>query len=356
MQSTASSVRPRRVLLTVLAVVAALAGGLLLRELPSPQSGLPLPAPGSGVGDGASSADRVEVTLEERRLFGVRAFDDITPLDSPAAVTAAESRLHDGTMVVGVDLRGESKAYPITILIRHEMVNDIVGNVPVLVTWCPVCGTALVHDRRIDGIPRTFGNHRALYESAMTWYDHGTKSLWSQPSGVALAGPLAGVRLEMLPALVATWGAWKREQPDTLVVSEGIGSDSEAAVNPIASAPGAFVVGVAVSGATKAYPLDAVRLIGAVNDRVGEVPVLVYAGTGDAAVHVFDRTVEGSALVFELVGNGLRDIETGTMWDPASGRAVHGPHEGAELAELPYGTALRWAWERFYPGAEVYGS
>ena len=80
------------------------------------------------------------------------------------------------------------------------MVNDVVGGVPVLVTWCPPCGTGLVHDRRIDGKPHAFGNYTALYMNAMTWYDHETQSLWSQPVATAIDGPYKGVGLKMIPA------------------------------------------------------------------------------------------------------------------------------------------------------------
>ena len=356
MQSSSPWVWKRRLVLGGLLVAAIVAGaGTLLLPIGGPQGGLPLPASTIGPGTGASSERRVEVAFHQSRLYGTLAFDDVTPLNSPAFAPARESLLHDDTLIVGVALGGEAKAYPITVLEHHEMVNDIVGGVPVLVTWCPACGTALVHDRRIDGSARTFGNYSALYENAMTWYDDETRSLWWQPSGVALSGSLAGVRLDMLPARVATWAVWKRDRPGTLVLAEGIGSDSEASVNPLADAPGAFVVGVAVAGAVKAYPLDAIGR-DAINDRVGDVPVLVYVGPGGTSVYVFDRRVAGSALEFEWVGERLRDRETGSLWDPSTGGAVEGAHKGAVLSELPYGTAYRWAWEEFYPGADLYGA
>ena len=356
MQSSSPWVWKRRLVLGGLLVAAIVAGaGTLLLPIGGPQGGLPLPASTIGPGTGASSERRVEVAFHQSRLYGTLAFDDVTPLNSPAFAPARESLLHDDTLIVGVALGGEAKAYPITVLEHHEMVNDIVGGVPVLVTWCPACGTALVHDRRIDGSARTFGNYSALYENAMTWYDDETRSLWWQPSGVALSGSLAGVRLEMLPARVATWAGWKRDRPGPPVLAEGHGCARRASVSSLAEHPWAFVVGVAVAGAVKAYPLDAIGR-DAINDRVGDVPVLVYVGPGGTSVYVFDRRVAGSALEFEWVGERLRDRETGSLWDPSTGAAVEGAHKGAVLSELPYGTAYRWAWEEFYPGADLYGS
>ncbi len=345
--------RTRRLALAGLLVAAVAAGAAALAwPADGMQPGLPLPA-AAGRGDGASSADRVEVRFDERRLYGVLVFDDITPLRDPASAPAGASRLHDETLVVGVAVGQEAKAYPITVLQRHEIVNDEVGGVPVLVTWCLVCGTALVHDRRIDGRPYRFGNHGALYENALTWYDHETRSLWSQPSGAALMGPLVGVRLDMLPARLATWGEWKRERPDTLVLATGLGSDSEERTNPLADSPEAFVVGVAVAGGAKGYPLDVIADV-VVNDEVRGVPVLVYARDGGASIHVFDRRVSGTPLVFEWAGDQLRDRQTRSLWDAATGEAVEGRWEGAALRELPYGTAFEWAWRAFYPDAGVY--
>ena len=343
----------RRLALASLLVAAIAVGGAALAwPTDGMEPGLPLPAV-AGRGDGASSEDRGDVRFDERRLFGALVFDDLTPLRRPASAPIGASRLHDETLVVGVAVGEEAKAYPITVLQRHEIVNDDVGGVPVLVTWCLVCGTAVVHDRRIDGRPYSFGNYRALYENAMTWYDHETRSLWSQPSGAALSGPLAGVRLDMLPARLATWGAWKREQPDTLVLAEGLGNDSEERTNPLAASPEAFVVGVAVAGGAKAYPLDVIA--GAVvNDDVGGVPVLVYARDGGASIHAFDRRVSGTPLVFEWADDQLRDRQARSLWDAATGEAVEGRWKGAALRELPYGTAFEWAWRAFYPGAGVY--
>ena len=355
MQLSSRRAGTRRLALAGLLAIAVAGAAALAWPAFGTRPGLPLPAAVAVVGDGASSLERVDVRFDERRLRGELAFDDLTPLRDPASAPAAASRLHDETLVVGVALGGEAKAYPITVLARHEIVSDDVGGVPVLVTWCPVCGTALVHDRRIDGRARSFGSYGALYENALTWFDHETRSLWSQPSGVALLGPLAGVRLDMLPARLATWGAWKRERPDTLVLSEGIGATIEERVNPLADAPEAFVIGVSVDGAARGYPLGAITGV-ALNDEVGGVPVLIYRRDASAGVHVFDRRVSGRALEFEWAGSRLRDRETGSLWDAATGEAVEGRWEGASLRELPYGTALAWAWRAFYPEAGLYES
>ena len=141
-------------------------------------------------------------------FYGERQLDSTTPISEPVFRPGRESDLHGQTLVIGLALNGDAKAYPVTILNHHEMVNDVVGGVPVLVTWCPICGTGLVHDRRINGVPHTFGNYSTLYRNAMTWFDHETKSLWSQPTGTALEGQYEGIRLNMLAAQVLPWATW----------------------------------------------------------------------------------------------------------------------------------------------------
>ena len=143
---------------------------------------------------GFSDADFVQLLLP----------DDIAPIYDPQFVPAADAHLPDDEpddeLVVGSSINGDARAYPAGILYTREMVNDVVGGVPVLVTWCPRCYTALVHDRRVDGATAVFGNQGALYKGAMTWFDHETGSIWSQPLGKAVVGPRSGVSLNLMPS------------------------------------------------------------------------------------------------------------------------------------------------------------
>ena len=183
----------------------------------------------------------------------LRRRDDIPPVYAPQFVAAADADLPDDALIIGLAVNGAARAYPLGILYRRELVNDVVGGVPVLVSWCPLCYTALAHDRRHnDGAPASaFGNQGALYLGAMTWYDHDTGSVWSQPLGSAIAGPLAGATLRLLPASLAEWGRWRAAYPDTLVLTPA--DDGAAAQQYRGRRPGeGQVVGVAIGEAARA--------------------------------------------------------------------------------------------------------
>lgn len=145
--------------------------------------------------------------------------DDIPPIYDPQFVTAVNADLPNDELVIGFSINGDARAYPAGILYTREMVNDVVGGVPVLVTWCPRCYTALVHDRRVDGTTAVFGNQGALYKGAMTWFDHETGSIWSQPLGKALVGPRFGAALSLMPSQLTTWREWVKAHPETAVLT-----------------------------------------------------------------------------------------------------------------------------------------
>lgn len=211
-----------------------------------------------------------------------------------------------------------------------------------------------MHDRRIDGEAHTFGNYGALYKNAMTWYDHETRSTWSQPIGTALAGPYEGVRLEMIPTEVVPWETWRREHPDTVVLDVGARPFGPRGLDPFGGTRGDYVVGVALGDVAKAYPFDVVSQRIAVNDAVGDLPVVVYANPEDRSVHIFVRRVGESTLTMRWSDGRLVDEETGTRWDPSKGLGREGPLAGELLKELPYSTAYDWAWRDFYPHTEEY--
>ena len=210
-----------------------------------------------------------------------------------------------------------------------------------------------MHDRRIDGKTHTFGNFGILYKSAMTWWDHETESVWSQPIGTAIRGPYTGTRLRMVPAAVMPWATWKAEHPDTLVLE--VSGRFNIELDPFgARRIGNYVLGVELDEHAKAFRWDAVSARVVVNDFIGGVPVVVYANPADRSAHIFVRLIGDTHLEFEWREEEMRDRNTGSLWDPASGKATAGPLNGQALRELPYSTALDWAWKDFYPESEFY--
>ncbi len=149
--------------------------------------------------------------------------DGIPALDQPATVAAAQAEWANDDLVLGVVVAGEARAYPIAILNWHELVNDTLGGEPILVSFCPLCGTGMVFDRRVAGKARRFGVSGLLYRSDLLMYDRGSESLWSQISAEAVTGPLLGQRLRLLRARMDEWGRWRRDHPETTVLSRETG-------------------------------------------------------------------------------------------------------------------------------------
>ena len=145
--------------------------------------------------------------------------DAIPALHDPATRSAADAELRDDEIVLGIVVAGQPRAYPIAILNWHELVNDTLGGEPILVSFCPLCGTGMVFDRRVGGKARSFGVSGLLYRSDLLMYDRDSESLWSQISAEAVTGPLLGKRLRLHRARMDRWGTWRREHPTTTVLS-----------------------------------------------------------------------------------------------------------------------------------------
>ena len=182
----------------------------------------------------------------------------------------------------------------------------------------------------------------------MTWYDHRTKSIWSQPWGRAIQGELKGVELFLLPSQIATWESWVGAHPETLVMTNGTETlrfmrerfDPE------------FVIGLLWDGQASAYFYRDVAAVGVVNDTVGDEPVMVWAQ--DQRFHAYLRTLNDQVLTFEILAGDLVDEQTRSVWDPARGLALEGPLKGEALRPVPGSTAFDWAWRDFYPESDFY--
>ena len=185
--------------------------------------------------------------------------------------------------------------------------------------------------------------------NAMTWFDHQTESIWSQPWGMAIAGPMKGTQLRMLPVSLEPWGSWWASHPGTQVVDIN-GSFMYAGEEPRAG----FVIGVMVGGQAKAYGYATLVREGLVNDAVGGAPVVVLADPESRAIRAYVRDTGSAVLAFSLDAGRLVDAETGSVWDPVRGVATEGPLKGIALQPAPYLSAFADSWTDFYPGAPVY--
>jgi hypothetical protein len=200
--------------------------------------------------------------------------DGIPSIDKPEFKKASAMQLDEDTRVLGVQVNGMAKAYPIPIMNFHEIVNDDFAGQPVVVTYCPLCGSGVAFDAAIGGEKKTFGVSGLLYNSDVLLYDRQTESLWSQIMMEAVAGPMKGEELQMVPTMNTSFGEWKRKYPETLVLTENTGFQRDYSSNPYpgygASArlyfeveeqdarfhPKETVIGIEVNGEFKAYPFS----------------------------------------------------------------------------------------------------
>lgn len=259
------------------------------------------------------------------------------------------------------------RAYPIRILSYHEIVNDVLepDGQPIAVTWCPICASAVVYDRRVGGRTLTFGTSGKLADDALVMYDRETGSEWKQPSGSCIAGPLAGESLSVLPASVVpierfgseypdgevlepVRGTGERRSPRTIyrmepydryVASEGFGlramrgegerrrwdrEDLDAKTPVLGVVRGTDAVG---------YPLPWVEAEGGVvTDTVGTLDVVVLAS--DGRLHAFEEPGYG----FEARDG--RSVADGSTWDPVTGRSA----DGRQLTRVPSRWLFAFAW------------
>ena len=204
----------------------------------------------------------------------------------------------------------------------------------------------MVHRRQLGEETLIFGVHGALWGNAMTWWDHDTGSIWSQPTGEAIAGPRKGERVELLASEFTTWSAWLSENPDTLAL--------DAPGGPSGFDLGEFHLVVDFTEEARAYPVQDLRRVGVVNDVVAGVPIAVVSNPANPqSWAIFSRQVGDDLVELVVDGEVLRDRVTGTTFDPARGLPLGGPI--TEIMDiLPGFTSFPGDVDTFWPDAETW--
>ncbi len=211
--------------------------------------------------------------------------------------------------VLGLFINGEAKAYPIKIMNWHEIVNDSVGGKPVMVSYCPLCGTGMAFDPMISGKKHIFGVSGLLYKSDVLMYDHETESLWSQIKQEAVTGAMTGTRLKMLTLSHTTWEGWKKKHPETKVLSTETGYQRNYYRDPYADyaisdqlmfpvgklddrySPKSWVLGVQYKGKTKAYAFSELKNAPRrFTDRLGSEEIKIVYEAEYRTTQVFDSS------------------------------------------------------------------
>ena len=328
------------------------------------------------------------VPPEEIQQVG-RTRDSIPTIDSPKfiATNDADEWLGDREPVIVLEVGSEARAYPIQIMIWHEIVNDTVGGVPVVVTFCPLCNSAVTFDRGLDDVVYDFGVSGFLRNSDLIMCDRQTETWWQQLTGEAIVGQLAGQHLTLRLSSILSYADFKAAHPSGTVLSRETGFDRPYGDNPYVgyddadSPPHLFqgdpdgrlmpkerVVAINVSDRTLAVPFSVLEQKRVVEYRLVEQDIVVFykPGTQSAldaesisqsrdvgATGVFSSVLDGQILTFGLSEDRFTDGETGSTWN-ISGQAIDGLMLGRSLTPIPHGNHFWFAWAAFYPETEVY--
>ena len=293
--------------------------------------------------------------------------DGIPSIDNPKfeSVEDADKWLKDDNLVLGLDYKGTVNAYPHRILNSHEIVNDFAGGERVLVTYCPLCRTGIAFKPIVNGKEVEFGTSGKLYNSELIMYDRLTDSYWPQTLGMAVVGPSTGQILEKIPLDTVRWKDWKKIHPDTQVLSRNTGFIRNYDRNPYAGIqnsdrigfgvtfkdkrlrPKVIVYGVEYEGNAKAYAEDDVKKDKVINDVVAGIPIVVVWYDDLNTVKIFERTLDGETLTFEL-DNGKIVDNKGNEW------TVPDMIEKLEIVDT-FGH-FWFAWAAFYPQTDLYNA
>lgn len=313
--------------------------------------------------------------------------DGIPAIDEPAfdSVAAAQEWLSAQDPIILVEHNGDARAYPLKILIWHEIVNDEVGGKPVTVTFCPLCNASIVFDRQFADMVLDFGTTGRLRNSDLVMYDRQTETWWQQFTGEGLIGQFAGHQLTFLGSQVVAFADFATTFPDGKVLKIPDARRSYGRnpyVNYDSGAPFLFdgeldprlppterVMGVELNGVAKAYGFDALAAAGVLNDELGGEPLVVFhkfgtasaldsadisAGRDVGSAALFHRAVDGRVLTFEALSDGFfADVETGSTWN-LLGQAIAGELRGRQLERLLAFDHFWFAWRAFYPQTELY--
>ncbi len=316
--------------------------------------------------------------------------DGIPAIDEPKfiSVEEAEAWLKPNEPVVFIQLNGEAKAYPLQILMWHEIANDLIGETPVVVTFCPLCNTAIAFERTLDGEILDFGTTGRLRFSNLIMYDRQSETWWQQATGEAIAGEHTGRQLQFVPAAIIAWDDFKTNHQEGLVLSRETGFQRSYGQNPYAGyddvqrspflyrgpetpdqlLPMARVLTVELGAEAVAYPYDLLQEIHVINDQIGEEPIVVLWQTGTASAldsaiidqgrdvgtaNSFSRVLDGEVLTFGFKDDKIVDEKTGSEWS-VLGEAVSGPLAGAELAPVVGINHFWFSWAAFKPETRVY--
>ena len=320
--------------------------------------------------------------------------DGIPPIDQPVfwERDQAMQAYFEHEPVIVVEINGEAKAYPLSVLTYHEIVNDIIGGTYVSVTYCTLCNAALVFDRNLsfegENYLLDFGVSGMLRNSDLVMWDRQTESWWQQFTGTALVGKLVGAQLNYISSMLISLEEYFGSYPAGLVLSTETGHTMEYGTNPYTGyddpgnkQPRLFkgevdsrlaamerVIDIQVNGKYKIYPLSLISKGEVINDTFEEQPMVIFYTSKTVSVldekkistsrqigstTVFRPMVNDQLLKFNKTKKGFMDDQTGSVWS-ITGKCISGKLKGEELWPLIHGNHFAFAWFAFHPESEIY--
>ncbi|MYE27302.1 MAG: DUF3179 domain-containing protein [Chloroflexi bacterium] len=325
-------------------------------------------------------------------LVGNPTKNGIPSVSDPAmeSVEEAANWLSVRSPVIALEIDGEARAYPLAILMWHEIANDEIAGRPVAVTFCPLCNSSVTFDRRVNGSVLDFGVSGLLRNSDLIMYDRQSETWWQQLTGEGLVGEYAGVLLELVPSQVIGFGRFAERYPEGLVMSRETGYNRQYGINPYsnydsrAGRPFLFrgeidqrldsavdhVLAAIIGESAKAYPFEILRERRVINDSIGDRPIVVFfqsgvaSALGDSVIDnardiggagMYEASFDGELLQFAANADGtFIDAQTQSTWN-AFGEAIDGELAGNQLNWVHAFPHFWFAWAAFHPDTEVYG-
>lgn len=327
---------------------------------------------------------------KDRILSGGVPPDGIPALTDPPFVELTSSEaayLSDEDLILGVVLNGEAKAYPHNMGWWHEIINDVVGEHPIVVSFCPLTGTGLIFSGQGNDQSRIHcGVSGLLFNNNLIMYDRRQQGiLYPQMIHIPVEGGTE--ELQLLPVIETTWRYWKQLYPDSKVISANTGIYSPSRYqsypygdyrdpntaplfpsfpsledNPTAKLfpPKTLTLGIRFGETAKAYPFPSLGTEAVINDIVADNAILVVYYHQEQYAIPFNRVVDGQTLTFEktlprdtVYPFLLRDKETGSTWN-LKGEAIAGPLQNKTLEQLPSHNAFWFAWATFWQNTGIY--
>ncbi len=279
----------------------------------------------------------------EEILSGGPPKDGIPSIDDPEFIAVAEMEdLGPQEPVIGLEVNGDARAYPLRILMWHEIVNDEVGGVPLAVTYCPLCNAAIVFDRRVGGDVLEFGTTGKLRNSDLIMYDRTTESWWQQFLGEAIVGTLLGEKLTVVPARLESWERFKARFPDGQVQVPNSFSLRSYGANPYVGYDGASQPFLYHGD----YPegIEPMARVVAIGAQAWALPLLQKAGTIESGDLILTwEPGQNSALDTRKISEG-RDV----------GNVVVQRRENGALTDVPYDVTFAFVFHAFRPDGTLH--